>query len=116
MLPMSQSWMACCRRCRYGILSLYVPALYSFGLYCYAFRFAGLHTLFCFSGADRVADPFDSEVGLLLEKVAIGVSWLPEGLATAIYALAALLLVFLFIKIVLLIIKCISDLVLFWKK
>ena len=31
-------------------------------------------------------------------------------------ALAALLLVFLFIKIVLLIIKCISDLVLFWKK
>lgn len=82
----------------------------------YAFRFAGLHTLFCFSGADRVADPFDSEVGLMLEKVAIGVSWLPEGLATAIYALAALLLVFLFIKIVLLIIKCISDLVLFWKK
>lgn len=51
----------------------------------------------------------------MLEKVAIGVSWLPEGLATAIYALAALLLVFLFIKIVLLIIKCISDLVLFWK-
>ena len=52
----------------------------------------------------------------MLEKDAIGVSWLPEGLATAIYALAALLLVFLFIKIVLLIIKCISDLVLFWKK
>lgn len=52
----------------------------------------------------------------MLEKVAIGVSWLPEGLTTAIYALAALLLVFLFIKIVLLIIKCISDLVLFWKK
>ena len=48
----------------------------------------------------------------MLEKVAIGVSWLPEGLAAAIYALAALL----FIKIVLLIIKCISDLVLFWKK
>ena len=41
----------------------------------------------------------------MLEKVAIGVSWLPEGLAAAIYALAALLLVFLFIKIVLLIIK-----------
>ena len=52
----------------------------------------------------------------MLSKVAIGVSWLPEGLAAAIYALTALLLVFLFIKIVLLIVKCISDLVLFWKK
>ena len=49
----------------------------------------------------------------MLEKVAIGVSWMPNGLAAAIYALAALLLVFLFIK---LIVKCISDLVLFWKK
>ena len=38
------------------------------------------------------------------------------AMPSAIYALAALLLVFLFIKIVLLIIKCISDLVLFWKK
>ena len=51
----------------------------------------------------------------MLSKVAIGVSWMPNSLA-AVYALAALLLVFLFIKIVLLIVKCISDLVLFWKK
>lgn len=52
----------------------------------------------------------------MLSKVAIGVSWMPNSLATAVYALVALLLVFLFIKIVLLIVKCISDLVLFWKK
>lgn len=52
----------------------------------------------------------------MLSKVAIGVSWTPNSLAAAVYALAALLLVFLFIKIVLLIVKCISDLVLFWKK
>lgn len=52
----------------------------------------------------------------MLEKVAIGFSWLPGGLSSAIYALVAILLVFLFIKIVLLIVKCISDLVLFWKK
>lgn len=52
----------------------------------------------------------------MLSKVAIGVSWMPTGLAAAIYALAALLLVFLFVRIVLLIIKCISELVLFWKK
>lgn len=52
----------------------------------------------------------------MLSKVAIGVSWMPNSLPAAVYALAALLLVFLFIKIVLLIVKCISDLVLFWKK
>ena len=52
----------------------------------------------------------------MLSKVAIGVSWMPNSLAAAVYTLAALLLVFLFIKIVLLIFKCISDLVLFWKK
>ena len=53
---------------------------------------------------------------MLLQKIAVGISWLPDGLAVAVYVLAALLLVFLFIKIVLLIVKCISDLVLFWKK
>lgn len=55
---------------------------------------------------------------MLLRKVAIGVSWLPESLAVAVYVLAAILLVFLFIKIVLLIvefIKGIADLIKFWK-
>ena len=33
----------------------------------------------------------------MLSKVAIGVSWMPNSLAAAVYALAALLLVFLFI-------------------
>lgn len=55
---------------------------------------------------------------MLLRKVAIGVSWLPESLAVAVYALGALLLVFLFVKIVLLVvefIKGIADLIKFWK-
>ena len=49
---------------------------------------------------------------MLLEKLAIGISWLP------VYALGALLLVFLFVKIVLLVvefIKGIADLIKFWK-
>ena len=49
---------------------------------------------------------------MLLRKVAIGVSWLPESLAVAVYVLA-----FLFIKIVLLIvefIKGIVNLIKFW--
>ena len=55
---------------------------------------------------------------MLLRKVAIGVSWLPESLAVAVYVLGALLLVFLFVKIVLLVvefIKGIADLIKFWK-
>ena len=34
---------------------------------------------------------------MLLQKIAVGISWLPDGLAVAVYVLAALLLVFLFI-------------------
>lgn len=55
---------------------------------------------------------------MLLEKIAIGISWLPDGVAVAVYALGALLLVFLFVKIVLLVvefIKGIADLIKFWK-
>ena len=55
---------------------------------------------------------------MLLEKLAIGISWLPDGVAVAVSALGALLLVFLFVKIVLLVvefIKGIADLIKFWK-
>lgn len=55
---------------------------------------------------------------MLLEKLAIGISWLPDGVAVAVYVLGALLLVFLFVKIVLLVvefIKGIADLIKFWK-
>lgn len=55
---------------------------------------------------------------MLLEKLAIGISWLPDGVAVAVYALGSLLLVFLFVKIVLLVvefIKGIADLIKFWK-
>ena len=54
---------------------------------------------------------------MLLRKIAVGISWLPDGLAVAVYVLAALLLVFLFIKIILLIvefIKGIVNLIKFW--
>lgn len=52
-----------------------------------------------------------------LQKIAVGISWLPDGLAVAVYVLAAILLVFLFIKIILLIvefIKGIVNLIKFW--
>ena len=55
---------------------------------------------------------------MLLEKLAVGISWLPDGVAVAVYALCALLLVFLFVKIILLVvefIKGIADLIKFWK-
>ena len=45
---------------------------------------------------------------MLLEKLAIGISWLPDGVAVAVYALGALLLVVEFIK-------GIADLIKFWK-
>lgn len=54
---------------------------------------------------------------MLLQKIAVGICWLPDGLAVAVYVLAALLLVFLFIKIILLIvefIKGIVNLIKFW--
>ena len=54
---------------------------------------------------------------MLLQKIAVGISWLPDRLAVAVYVLAALLLVFLFIKIILLIvefIKGIVNLIKFW--
>ena len=54
---------------------------------------------------------------MLLQKIAVGISWLPDDLAVAVYVLAALLLVFLFIKIILLIvefIKGIVSLIKFW--
>ncbi len=54
---------------------------------------------------------------MLLNKIAVGISWLPDSLAVAVYVIAALLLVFLFIKIILLIvefIKGIVNLIKFW--
>ena len=54
---------------------------------------------------------------MLLQKIAVGNSWLPDGQAVAVYVLADLLLVFLFIKIILLIvefIKGIVSLIKFW--
>lgn len=55
---------------------------------------------------------------MVLEKIALGVSWMPDGMAGALYVLAALLLVFMFVKIVLIVlefIKGIADLIMFWK-
>ena len=34
---------------------------------------------------------------MVLEKIALGVSWMPDGMAGALYVLAALLLVFMFV-------------------
>ena len=48
---------------------------------------------------------------MLLEKLAIGISWLPDGVAVAVYALGALLLVFLVVEFI----KGIADLIKFWK-
>lgn len=56
---------------------------------------------------------------MLLQKIAVGISWLPDGMAGALYVLAALLLVFMFVKIVLIVlefIKGIADLIMFWKR
>ena len=53
---------------------------------------------------------------MLLEKLAIGISWLPDGVAVAVYALGALLLVFLFVKIVLLVVEFIKGIKLFWRR
>ena len=56
---------------------------------------------------------------MLLDRIAVGISWLPDSLAMAVYVIAALLLIFLFIKIILLIlefIKGIADLIMFWKR
>ena len=50
---------------------------------------------------------------MVLEKIALGVSWMPDGMAGALYVLAALLLVFMF---VLEFIKGIADLIMFWKR
>ena len=48
---------------------------------------------------------------MLLDKIAVGISWLPDSLAVAVYVIAALLLIFLFIKIILLIVEFIKGLV-----
>jgi len=48
---------------------------------------------------------------MLLNKIAVGISWLPDSLAVAVYVIAALLLIFLFIKIILLIVEFIKGLV-----
>lgn len=48
---------------------------------------------------------------MLLEKIAVGLSWLPEGLSVAVYVIAALLLIFLFVRIILLIVEFIKGLV-----
>lgn len=56
---------------------------------------------------------------MVLEKIALGVSWMPDGMAGALYVLDALLLVFMFVKIVLIVlefIKGIADLIMFWKR
>ena len=56
---------------------------------------------------------------MLLQKIAVGICWLPDGMAGALYVLAALLLVFMFVKIVLIVlefIKGIADLIMFWKR
>lgn len=56
---------------------------------------------------------------MILEKIALGVSWMPDGMAVALYALAATLLVFMFVKIVLMVvefIKGIANLIMFWKR
>ena len=56
---------------------------------------------------------------MILEKIALGVSWMPTGMAVALYALAALLLVFMFVKIVIMVvefIKGIANLITFWKR
>lgn len=48
---------------------------------------------------------------MLLDRIAVGISWLPDSLAMAVYVIAALLLIFLFIKIILLIVEFIKGLV-----
>ena len=53
---------------------------------------------------------------MVLEKIALGFSWMPDGMVGALYVLAALLLVFMFVKIVLEFIKGIADLIMFWKR
>ena len=56
---------------------------------------------------------------MLLQKIAVGISWMPDGMVGALYVLAALLLVFMFVKIVLIVlefIKGIADLIMFWKR
>lgn len=56
---------------------------------------------------------------MVLEKIALGFSWMPDGMVGALYVLAALLLVFMFVKIVLIVlefIKGIADLIMFWKR
>lgn len=56
---------------------------------------------------------------MILERIALGISWMPDIMAGALYALAALLMVFMFVKIVLMVvefIKGIADLIMFWKR
>ena len=57
---------------------------------------------------------------MVLEKIALGVSWMPDGMAGALYVLAALLLLAAvvggFVLIVLEFIKGIADLIMFWKR